>query len=179
MDKPASRQIVAALDGTDADRAITMLAATIARQSAAELVLVRVVRPTLPPFFPPEQSKPERVDVDTCSIERTDCAILAAHRQLCELEEKIRDVHVATLVLVSARPAKRINEWLRSRPVALVLVAAPGAGACRRRSNLATYLSRLGAAPILKVACSETRAAPHRRAAVHKCVPPPASQRRD
>ncbi len=148
--------IVAPLDGSAADLGVVTLSAAIAAQLHTELVLLRVVRPLLPPLFQRPLAPADRAALDARLIAQTDRAIRGAEAELREFERALDGARVSHLVLVSSRPARRLIDWLRSHRVGLVVISAtPHRGVCRlSRNDVAACLLRASVAPVLRVTCT-------------------------
>jgi len=133
------RPVLAYLDGSESDLAVTAFAAALASELGSRLILSRVVRLFLQPLFVPVDELPHWCHSAPAALDGTGEAVRRADADLALLQESVCRGNVSRMLLVSRRPCSRLLDWLEHNPVSFVV------GASYRR----TGISRLVASDLL------------------------------
>jgi Universal stress protein family len=159
------RAVLVPLEGSASDLAMLALAGAMAARLDGPLVLMRVVRPSLPPLFRGPLSLEGQDSSDAEMIADTARMVREADEELCFLKDSLSGVRVERVLLVSANPGRRIVAWLKEHQVAFVVSVRE-----TRRGPLETGIGRQIAesrlVPMLTLdfsAPGEHRGAPRRR----------------
>jgi Universal stress protein family len=159
------RAVLVPLEGSASDPATLALAGAVAVRLGGPLVLMRVVRPSLPPLFRGPLSLEGQDCSDAEMIAETARLVREADEELCSLKDSLSDVRVERVLLVSANPGRRIVTWLEEHPVALVVTVRDS----RRgllENGIYRQIAESGLATMLPLDLSgpgERRGAPRRR----------------
>jgi hypothetical protein len=151
--------VLVPLDGSSTDLAVLALAAAMAVHLQGALVLMRVVRPGMPPLFRQPLSEEQQQKEDAALVAQTARALQEADRELRELEAALTDTQIRRVLLVSANPARRIVDWIGEHPVRLVVAARSARGESERQSStgIASRIAKSGIAPVLSVGLESER----------------------
>jgi hypothetical protein len=140
--------VLVPLEGSASDLATLALAGAMALGLDGPLVLMRVVRPSLPPLFRGPLSFEGQDCSDAEMIADTARLVREADEELCSLKDSLPGVRVERVLLVSANPGRRIVAWLEEHRVALVVATRGGAGKPLDPS-IRRQIARSGLAPML------------------------------
>jgi hypothetical protein len=115
------RPVLAYLDGSETDVAVTAFAAALAAELDCRLILARSVRPPLQPLFVPADELPHWCAPE---LDRAGEAVRNAEAELALLDRSVCRDNVSRMLLVSSRPCARLLTWLETNPVSFIVGAS-------------------------------------------------------
>ena len=145
------RPVLAYLDGSEADLAVTAFGAAIATELDCRLILSRGVRRYLQPLFVPPEELPHWCAETAVGFDNMSEGVRQAEAELALLEQALCLDDVSRMLFVSSRPGSRLLSWLETNPVSFVIGASYRRTGVARliRSDILDRVARSGLAQVM------------------------------